>query len=715
MANTPDYSWPPMESRKIMGKPYKRLDGPQKSTGRAKYSSDLNMKGMLFGAYLFCPHGHARVTSIDTGDAEKMAGVKAVHVIAPAGKELNWAHAEVACVAATSEDIARDAIRKIKVQYEVMPHLVHEADLSKAGSRGKAAGEQIVGDPDKALQEAEAVAEDTYGIPMADHACLEPHGCVVQWQGDTVQAWPSTQFVSGWANGLAPNLKVPAANIKVKMDYIGGGFGSKFAPGAWAEAAANLSQKAGGAPVKLYLQRDMEMAIAGHRPAAYAKIKVGGKKDGTITAWQSDGWGSSGLPGGGSPPLPYVYSNIPNKRINHVGISTNQAGAQAWRAPNNQQASYLTCSAIEDFAHKIGMDPMEVFKKNTGYTPRAEQYNYQLDKAAELSEWKKLWKPRDQKSGNTRRGLGLAVNAWGGGGHACQTRTTIHSDGSVLVETGTQDLGTGTRTIITQVAAETLGLQMNQIKLMIGDNSLPPGGSSGGSTTVGGASSAMRKSAVNALGKLFEACAPALGAQPEELEAVDGHIRVKGNPNKSITWVAACKKIPPGEGKIAEMGANDQRNPMGLNSAGAAGVQVADVSVDMETGLVKMNRFVAVQDCGLIINPRLAESQIFGAIIMGISTALLEERILDDASGRMLNADMEFYKLAGIRDIGDIVVHLDIRPENDKRGVIGLGEPPAVGICAAVGNAVANAVGMRVPTIPMTPMNVLNALEGRKA
>src|ERR1043165_1802944 len=127
------------------------------------------------------------------------------------------------------------------------------------------------------------------------------------------------------------------------------------------------------------------------------------------------------------------------------------------------------------------------------------------------------------------------------------------------------------------------------------------------------------------------------------------------------------------------MGANDQRNPMGLNSAGAAGVQIADVTVDMETGLVKMNRFVAVQDCGLIINPRLAESQIFGAIIMGISTALLEERILDDASGRMLNADMEFYKLAGIRDIGDIVVHLDIRPENDKRGVIGLGEPPAVG------------------------------------
>jgi xanthine dehydrogenase YagR molybdenum-binding subunit len=198
------------------------------------------------------------------------------------------------------------------------------------------------------------------------------------------------------------------------------------------------------------------------------------------------------------------------------------------------------------------------------------------------------------------------------------------------------------------------------------------------------------------------------------LEAVDGLVRVKGNPKKSMTWVAACKKIGPG-GKISETGANEPRNALGLNSGGAAGVQVADVNVDMETGLVKINRFIAVQDCGLIINPRLAESQIYGAIIMGISTALYEERIMDDTTGRMMNSDMEFYKLAGIKDIGDIVVHLDIRDVNDKRGVIGLGEPPAIGICAAVGNAVSNAVGVRVANMPMSPMNVLNALEGRNA
>ena len=714
MANTPDYSWPPMDARKIIGKPFKRLDGPQKASGRAKYTSDLKMKDLLYAVYLTCPYAHARITSIDTAAAEKMNGVKAVLVIAEAGKELQWHGQEVAAVAATTVEVASEAVRNIKVEYEVLPHFVNEADLAKAGSRGKAAGEKVTGDPDKAMQDAEAVSDGVYGIPVITHACLEPHGCVIQWQGDQVSAWPSTQFVTGWAGVLAPNLKVPVANIKVKMDYIGGGFGSKFSPGAWAEVGALLSQKAGGKPVKIFLDRATEQLIAGNRPSAHGKIKIAGMKDGTITAWQSETWASGGFAGGGQPPLPYVYTNIPNTRLNHVSVSINAGPAQAWRAPNNQQASFLTCSAMEDFAAKIGMDPMVVFDKNAGYTPRAEQYQYQLKKAAELSEWSKLWKPRGSQTGSVRRGLGIGVNAWGGAGHACTARITINPDGSVLLEMGTQDLGTGTRTIMTQVAAETLGLQMGQIKLAIGDNSLPPGGASGGSTTVGGSSSATRKAGINALAKLFESAAPALSAQPEDLEAVDGTVRVKSDHKKSMTWVAACKKIGPG-GKISETGANEQRNPMGLNSGGAAGVQVADVSVDTETGLVKINRYVAVQDCGLIINPRLATSQIYGAIIMGISTALYEERIMDDATGRMMNADLEFYKLAGIKDVGDIVVHLDIREVNDKRGVIGLGEPPAIGICAAVGNAVANAIGVRVPRIPMTPMHVLNALEGRNA
>ena len=713
MANTPDYSWPPIEKRKIIGQRYKRVDGPVKSSGRAKYSSDLNPKDLLFGAYITSPYAHARVTNVDTSAAEKTAGVKAVHVSAPAGTEIQWPGAEIAAVAATTEEIARDAVRKIKVDYEVLPHLVKEDDLSKAGARSKAAGERVTGDPDKAFQEAEVVSEGQYGIPVVTHCTLESHGQVTQWQGDQVHVFPSVQDVTNYAGQLGKNLKVDVANIHVKQDHIGGGFGSKFAPDAWGEVGARLSQKAGGRPVKLFLDRATDQMIAGNRPSAFAKIKIAGKRDGTITGWQSESWSTGGLGGGGMPPIPYVY-DIPNKHLAHTAVSVNAGASRAWRAPNQQQASYLTCSAFEDFAAKAGLDPLEVFHKNAGYTPRAEQYRYQLGKAAEMAEWKKLWHPRGQGgSGPVKRGLGLGINAWPGAGHQSNCRTTINPDGSVLVEIGTQDLGTGTRTIIIQVAAETLGLQMGQIKLEIGTNALPPDAASGGSTTVGGVSSSTRKSTMNALAKLFEVAAPALGVQPEQLEAAGGHVRVKDTPSKSLTWQAACRKM--GTSKISEMGVNEQRNPMGLNSSGAAGVQIADVSVDTETGLVRINRYVAVQDCGMIINPRLSESVCYGAITMGIGTALYEERILDEQTGRMLNPDMEFYKLAGIADIGEIIVHLDIRPENDKRGVIGLGEPPAIAICAAIGNAVANAIGVRVPRIPMTPDHVLAALEGRNA
>jgi len=723
MAN-PDYSWPPVEKRKHIGKRYRRLDGPQKAAGRAKYTSDLNPKGLLFAVYVHSPYAHAKIVNIDTAEAEKMPGVKSVHVLETMkpGTEVQWEGTEIAAVAGTTEEQARDAARKIKVEYEVLPHLVKDGDLAKAGSRAKAGGEGVTGDPDKAFQEAEATSEGQYGIPVINHCCLEPHGQVIQWvkgsaadgSADQVNAWPSTQNTTGWAGSIAPNLKVPVSNVKVKMDYIGGGFGSKFSADSWGLVGAELSRKAGGAPVKLYLERAAEQMLGGNRPSAYAKIKLGGKKDGTVTAWQSESWGTGGFPVVPGPPQPYVYTNIPNIRKIHTGISVNAGQQRAWRAPGNQQASFLTCAALEDFAAKIGMDPLEVFKKNAQYSPpaRVDTYRYQLDKAAELFEWKKLWKPRGTSSaGPMKRGLGIGIAAWNGAGHGSQCRTVINPDGSVSVEINTQDIGTGTRTVITQVVAESLGLQMNQIKLVIGDNSLPPDNASGGSTTVGGVSSSSRKASINALMKLFDAVAPSLNTQPENLEAVDGRIRIKGTPAKFLTWQAACRKL--GTNSISEMGANvpNQAAAEKLNTGGAGGAQIADVSVDTETGIVKVNRYVAVQDCGLVVNPRLSESQVYGAVIMGISTALFEERVIDDATGRTLNPEMEFYKLAGINDIGNIIVHMDIRPENDSRGIVGLGEPPAVPICAAISNAVANAIGVRVPELPHTPERVLRALE----
>src|SRR5580700_2183096 len=709
----PEYSWPPMEERRVIGKPTKRRDGIEKSTGRAKYSSDQKPPGTLFGALLTSPYAHARISSIDTSEAEHMQGVTAVRVITGAGKEVQWEGTEIATVAAVTEELANDAIRKIKVQYEVLPHLVREDDLVKAGNRAKPAGEQVTGDPDKAFQEADAVIEGTYGIPVITHCCLEPHGNIVQFDGTRVNLWPSTQNVSGIGGDLGKALEVSAANVRTQMQFIGGGFGSKFAADNWGVEAARLSKASGGKPVKMYLDRATELKIAGNRPSAFANIKIAAKKDGTITAWQSTSWATGGMAGGGMPPLPYVFTEITNRRMNHTAVAVNAGGARAWRAPNHPQASFLTCSALEDLAAKLRMDPLELFNKNLGYTAREATYKAQFQKAAEIMEWQKRWHPRGEGHGPVKQGLGLAINTWGGGGHASQCRTTINPDGSVLLEIGTQDLGTGTRTAITMVAAETLGLPQGAITLRIGDSDYPPDGASGGSTTIGGVSPSTLKSTTNARNKLFEVVAPVLGTSPDQLAAIDGRIQVKDNPAKSLPWQDACRKL--GTTKISEMGENDPRKPSGLNSSGVAGIQMADVSVDVETGIVKMNKFVAVQDCGLVVNPWTAQSQIHGAVIMGICAALFEERVMDRQTGKYLNADMEFYKLAGIADIGEIVVHFDITPENDKRGVIGLGEPPAIGVVGAIANAVANAIGVRVPSVPVTADRVLAALEGRNA
>ena len=706
----PEYQWPPMGQRKVMGKRLSRLDGTLKSSGKAKYTSDLNKPGMLHAIILSCPHAHAVVRGLDASAAEKMPGVANIRIAAKPGTELQWAGAEVAYVVAASESQARDAARAIQVDYEVLPHYVREDRLAQAGPRAKAAGEQLTGDPDQAFKDADVLHEGDYGIPVITHCCLEPHGNVVHWDGDQINYWPSTQNVSGIGGDLARNLGVQASNIKVQMDHVGGGFGGKFPSDTWGAQSSQMS-KTTGKPVRVYLDRMQELINGGVRPSHFAKIKISGKKDGTITGWQSESWSSGGFTGGGMAPLPYVFTNIPNKRMNHTAVSVNAGGARAWRAPNHPQASFLTCSAVEDLAAKLGLDPLEVFAKNAAWTARPEVYRRQLAKAAELIEWKKYWSPRDQKgNGAIRRGLGIGIATWGGMGHASKSLCKINADGSVEVMMGTQDIGTGTRTTITQVVAETLGVPMSVVNVKVGDNAFPASGASGGSTTIGGVSASSRKASVNALDQLFDLIAPQLGVPKDQLESVDQRIRVKGNPDKGMSWKQATQKLGPKS--IEANGENNPKDPQGLISQGVGGIQMADVSVDIETGVVRMNKMVAVQDCGLIVNPKTAESQVYGACIMSVCAALMEERIMDSMTGRPLNADMEFYKLAGIKDIGEIVVHMEIDEVNDKRGVIGLGEPPAVPGVAAIANAVANAIGKRIASVPTTPDKVLAALYG---
>jgi xanthine dehydrogenase YagR molybdenum-binding subunit len=369
-------------------------------------------------------------------------------------------------------------------------------------------------------------------------------------------------------------------------------------------------------------------------------------------------------------------------------------------------------SALEDAAAALNMDPYDFFQKNIEMTgQRAQVYSDELKMAGDLIGWKKNWHPRGDKSaGSIKRGLGLSIHTWGGQGHPSDCDLTIQPDGSIELKMGTQDLGTGTRTALNIIVADTLGLPMDAVKISIGDSRYPTSGGSGGSTTIGGISASSRRASLDALDQIFAKAAPALDAKPEDLEAVSGTIRVKSNPSKSLTWAQACSKL--GATPLTVRGKNP--GPGNLGSQGVGGVQMADISVDIETGVVRMNKMVSVQDCGLIIDLKTAESQVYGALIMGVCYALYEEKIMDAKTGRMLNPNMEFYKLAGIADIGELVVHMMTGKGYDERGVIGLGEPPVVSPGAAISNAVANAIGVRVPYLPLTPDRVLAALDQQK-
>src|SRR5437899_229781 len=784
-----DYGWPDAQHRTLIGKRITRVDSPVQVSGKAKYTYDVKRPGMLFGKSLRCPYAYAKGVSIGASAAEKMPGVKAIHIIQGPNSTIHGTVYEDVADAAVYKPTAEDAVRAIKVKYQKLSHLVSDAEPLKgaaqaqgplsmddiddmldnqvpgrqmveqiqqcgitskpdegtlkglqedgatdevikairaatvhpeAGSRPKSnyqkAAAQTLGDGEKAFAQAEVISEGLYGVPVITHCCLESHGSTSEWtDNDHLLVHMSTQNVSGIAGQMAEPLKIPATNIRVHQDHIGGGFGSKFSPDRWGIATAEIVRKADGKRERMMLERDSELKVAGARTSAYARVKVGAKKDGTIVAWQSESWGTGGPGGGGMPPIPYVLS-IPNQRKEHTAIRNNIGPARAWRAPNHPQAAVITMCALDDLAAKLNMDPLEFFLKNIELATKDRQNTYreELGIASDLMGWKQKWHPRGQNaSGNVVRGVGLSMHTWGGRGHASDCDLTLHPDGSVDIKLGTQDIGTGTRTTILIVAADTLGIPMDGIKLYIGDTLYPPSGGSGGSTTPGGVSSSTRRAAVDARDALFAKVAPALNAQPDDLESVNGTVRVKNNPSKSLSWKEACSKL--GAMPVTVRGKNpDKSKPPDLTNSGVGGVSMAEVEVDTDTGVVKAKKMVAVQDCGLIIDLKMAESSCYGALIMGISYALFEEKVMDQTTGRMLNPNMEYYRLAGLNDIPELVVHMMTGKGYDERGVIGLGAPPVIFPGAAISNAVANAIGVRVPFLPLTPDRVLAAL-GQKA
>jgi len=702
--------WP--DNPRLIGSRIPRVDGLGKASGRTKYPSDVRPEGLLFGVMLYSPYAHAKVKSIDTSDAEKMPGVKAVTVIAKEGKVLRYQGDDIAAVAAETEEQARDAVRAIKVDFEVLPHAVTEEQamaenapqLVRGGNVRK--GRAILkGKPEDEMAKADVTIEATYTMPVITHVCLETHGVTARWEGDDhLVAWVSTQSVTGAAAELAGAFNIPTSNVKVLTEVMGGGFGSKFGADLWGSTAAALSKQAGGRPVRLFLDRIQEHLAAGNRPSAGAQVKLGSTRDGKLVAMIAETRGVGGISRGAQFPLPYVY-DVPVSSRSHSDVFVNCGDARAMRAPGHPQGCAIMEAAMDDLADKLGIDPLEFRLKNLPPDDfKTPVYQAEVKMGAELIGWSQNRKPRGQHGkGPIKRGLGMGLHTWGGGGaRDKQVACIINPDGSVEVRSATQDIGTGARTVLAIIAAELLGLKVSDIKSNIGDSSFPPGQSSGGSTTTSSMSPPTFAAVSQARDELFKRIAPGLQTTPDDITLKDGQVWVGGEP--VMSWKDACRKI--GMMPISEIGKFQD----GLSSVGVGGCQFADVSVDIETGVVKVNKIVAIQDTGLIIDKLTWESQAYGGVIGGLNYALFEERVMDPVTGVMLNPDMELYKLAGASDIPEILIRAYEPDEVKARGVIGVGEPVTISTVAAIANAVTNAIGVRVPDWPMSPRNVLNAL-----
>ena len=680
---------------------------------------------MLYGEILGSPHPRARVRSIDLSAAKALPGVKAVLALKdpadPARTNINYQGEEVAAVAATTEEIARDAVRLIKVDYEVLQALatVEQARNSNApqafpnGNISKPTVRQE-GDVEAALKTAAHIVEGVYSTQVQTHTSLETHGGIAEWDGDKLTMYVSTQGINASRDGVADALKIPRPNARVITEYMGGGFGSKLGTDVQVVIAARLAKEA-NAPVKIMLDRKHEHLITGNRPSAFAKVKAGVDAQGKFVGWDSETWGTGGAGAGAGFSVPYgVYvppqgdtSGFAIRRQTHVDVYTNAGPQRAFRAPGHPQACFITETVIDELADRLRIDPLELRLRNLGTEAPNRQWRKYFTMGAEKIGWSKRHPTGDSAAGPIKRGLGCAANMWAGGGNRnTRSMCEIHPDGSVVNKIGTQDIGTGTRTLVAMITAETMGLPLNAVTAAIGDTAYPFAPGSGGSITVGSVSPTVRVSAENALKELLAKVAPQLGVQPDQLEAKNARIQVKGTPGKGMAWRDACKLL--GQSPIQAPG---EWTP-GLSGVGTSGVQFADVEVDIETGITRVKRIVSVQDCGMIVDKMTADSQMYGGIIMGLGFALFEHRILDRNTAKMVNPNMEWYLLPGLSDVPVIDVTLIDQPE---RGVIGLGEPPVISTAAAIANAVSNATGARIRKMPVSPDTVLAAIAQERA
>ncbi len=737
----------PNDQLRFIGKPTVRYDGPQKVSGKARYTADVQLPGMLYGRMVDAEVAHGRIVSIDVSEAEKLPGVRAVHVIqhtfgvaelrdpkqeTPSRYPIvRYMGQPIAAVAATTPQVAADAAKLVKVKYDTMPFTVSRAEARKPGARGgyparaDAAGaagggggpkdvpqhgnvhgpqRKTKGDPAAGFAAAEVTVEGEYFTQVQTHSALETHGYVVDWKPEELTIYASTQGTASAREEFAEILKLPKSQVRVITEYMGGGFGAKFGAGNEGVAAAYLSQKA-GVPVKLMLDRRQEHIVS-NRPDSHQKLKIGAKRDGTLTGIELVSYGTAGVGTGAGTAGPatnmYKCDNIATEEYD---VFINAGPGKAFRAPGHPQGCFALEQLVDELAVKLDMDPLALREKIDESPARKAERQLILQK----TNWPNR-KPAGADKGPIKRGSGIAQSVWYrfvNKDSSCEVR--VSRDGSVELMSSVQDLGTGTKTLLAIVVAEEFGVPPEQIVVRIGDTRYPLGPDSGGSVTAGSITPAVRNAAYQAKKQMFAAVAPKLGVGADDLsvDPKDGRITVKGS-DKSYTLKQVAGKLPTGD-----ISARVTRGPeYAKEKLQYGGVDYVELAVDTETGRVHVEKVYAVHDCGRPINPTGVKSQITGGILQGISYALFEQRIMDPQKGVMLNANLENYKILGAREVPEIEVELiENYIAQSSTDAAGIGESAGIiNLAAAIGNAFYNATGVRMRSIPMTPSAVLAAL-----
>jgi xanthine dehydrogenase YagR molybdenum-binding subunit len=744
----------PWGKTNVIGKPMPRVDAYERVSGTAVYASDVTLPGMLYGAILRCPHPHARVKKVDTGAAAGMPGVRAVISGSEPEADLQWPWAKdavaklfdplcrfegeaVAAVAAETPYQAWDAVKAVRAEYEVLPFLSDERKaLDPAAPKVHEAGNVSKkdryerGDAVSGFSQADAVVEENFRSESELHTPLELHGCVANWDGESLTIWESTQGVYAVQARAAEVLRMPLSRVRVAGKYSGGGFGSKLQAGKYTIIAAVLARKT-ARPVKLFLTREETFLDAGNRPPSVMRLKAGAKMDGTLTAMEFHGLGSGGAyPAGGTSLLDWLVRDLytcPNVRCETTDVYINAGPARPFRAPGHPQGSWALEQVIDALAGAIKMDPVELRLKNIPEFSQAREGNPRytstglracIEEGAKAFKWKESREKATatHKEGSLRRGVGMAAALWfaGAGGPPATVIVKLFSDGSVNLNMGASDIGTGTKTVMAMVAAEELGVRPELIQIENADTGTTQYATpSGGSKTVPTEAPAVRAAAVHVKQQLLAMAAEELKVDAGSLSYRGAEIVSKADPAKKIkvTDLPQLKK----RGLVVGTGYRGPNRPDRVVNPFAA--QFCEVEVNMKTGEVRLIRFLGVHESGRVMNRLTFDSQAFGGITMGIGFGMTEARILDHRqTGKLVNRNWHDYKLPTALDVPADMVSLAVEPEDteaNSAGAKGLGEPVTIPTGAAIANAVYHATGIRVPDSPITPMGMMALLASR--